>query len=47
MTTMIPAPNNSEAPNNRPTLLGWEKEGQRRRREEVVVVVEEEDNHNR
>ena len=28
---MIPAPNNSEAPNNRP-LLGWEKEGQRRRR---------------
>jgi hypothetical protein len=31
MTTMIPAPNNSEAPNNWP-LLGWEKEGQRRRR---------------
>jgi hypothetical protein len=31
MMTMIPAPNSSEAPNNRPSL-GWEKEGQRRRR---------------
>jgi len=32
---MIPAPNNSEAPNNRP-LLGWKKGGTWKEEEEEV-----------